>query len=71
VSFQAGKWSQFVGERYEPLVRSDLKLFGLALPLHRNPAFYIAKFSRDPMSVFPAAKRRKSFFSRGLTYGMS
>ena len=28
VSFQAGKWSQFVGERYELLVRGDLKLFG-------------------------------------------
>ena len=28
VSLQAGKWSQFVGERYELLVRGDLKFFG-------------------------------------------
>jgi hypothetical protein len=45
------------------------RVWRFASPLRRNPALKVAKFARD-LSVFSAAKRRKSFFSRGLTYGM-
>jgi hypothetical protein len=37
-------------------VRVDLKLFGYALPLRRNPAFYVAEFSRDLSIRFPGCK---------------
>jgi hypothetical protein len=64
--FAGGVSTEGVGDLHEPLVRVNLKLFGQALPLRRNPALSVVKLSRDSASVFPAAKRRKSLFSRGL-----
>jgi hypothetical protein len=45
-----------VSNRQEPLGRVDLKLLDQALPLRRDPALFVAKFSRDLSVRFSSCK---------------
>jgi hypothetical protein len=58
-------WSQFVGDCYELLVCVDLKLFGYASPLRRNPALCAVKFYRDLNVRFPGCKAPQEHFLAG------
>jgi hypothetical protein len=46
-------------------VRVDLKLFGEALPLCRNPALCVVKLARDLRVRFPSCKTSQELFLAG------
>jgi hypothetical protein len=69
ILLRARPWSYLASDRYDLLIRPDLKFFGYPLPLCDDAVFRVAEICRDFPVCFPGGKpSQKQFFSGAHTW---